>query len=44
MCSCAEVCEPIMLLFGEVNGIGHGMDVLDVGPHAPRGRGSFWGS
>jgi len=41
MHSCAEVCEPIELSFGEVSGVGRGMDVLDGGPRAPRRRSGF---
>jgi len=41
MHSCAEVCEPIELLFGEVSGVGRGMCVLD-GVHVPQGEGQFW--
>ena len=41
--SCAEVCEPIKLLFGVVSGVGRGMGVLDGGPHDPSGRCGFGG-
>ena len=41
MCSCAEICEPIELSFREVSWVGCGMGVLDGGPRAPMGRGSF---
>jgi len=39
MHSYAELCELIELLFGEVNGVGHSMAVLD-GVHV---KGSFGG-
>jgi len=38
-----EVCELIELSFGVVSGVGPGIDVIDVGQHASRGRGHFWG-
>jgi len=40
--SCVEVREPIELSFGLVSGVTLGIDVLDGGPHASRGRGCFW--
>ena len=39
--SCAEVREPIELSIGMVGGVGPGIDVLDEGPRASRGRGCF---
>jgi len=39
--SCAELCEPIELLFGMVSGVTQGIHVLDGGLCASRGRGSF---
>jgi len=39
--SCVEVREPIELLIGTASGVGPGIDVLDEGPCASRGRGCF---
>jgi len=36
MRSCAEVHEPIKLLFGMVSGDSQGMGILHGGPYAPR--------
>jgi len=36
--NCAEVCEPIELLFGMVGGIGLSIHALDGGSCAPKGR------
>jgi len=41
LCSCAEVHEPIRVSFGEVSGLGSGIDVLGGGPRASRGRADF---
>jgi len=40
--SCAEVCEPIELLFRKVSGVTPGIHVLDGDPRASRGTGGFW--
>jgi len=40
--SCVEVREPIELPFGMVSGVGPGIDVLDGGPRALRGKGCFF--
>ena len=37
--SCAEVREPIELSFGVVSGVSPGINVLDGGSRAPRGKG-----
>jgi len=39
LCSCAEVCEPIELSFGEVSGVGPGIGVLDE-VHMLQGEGA----
>ena len=36
--SCVEMREPIELSFGVVSGVGPGIDVLDGGQRASRGR------
>jgi len=41
--SCLEVREPIELSFGLMSGVGPGINVLDGGPRASRGRGGLWG-
>jgi len=38
-----EVRELIKLLFGEMSGLGQGIDVLGGGPCASREVGRFWG-
>jgi len=41
--SCVEVSRAIELSLGVVSGVGPGIDVLDGGPRASRGRGcTFW--
>jgi len=40
--SCGEVHTVIELLFGVMSGVGPGIDLLDGGPRASRGRGCFW--
>ena len=39
----AKTAEPIEMPFGMMTRVGSGNHVLDGGPDAPRGRGTFWG-
>jgi len=45
LCSCAEVHEPIELLFDMVSGVGPGIDVQNEGPQSScmKGKGRFLG-
>ena len=40
---CGKMGDWIWMLFRVVSGVSQGMDVLDGGPCASRGRGGFWG-
>jgi len=39
---CVEVRIAIELSFGVVSGVDPGIRVLDLSPHASKGRGCFW--